>query len=292
MPPSVSGHGGEFYLDPQNNYIPTIDFTLPSETSKVKFNQPDFSSPQVISSNFANSTTSNGTKHPNDHPIDRRALTLTDNQVEGIHFADSPGANNYFIVKYFSQNISDQVLEIKGQDGFTPVVKFEFNGRAGYYIALIIYNVRKFDENSKHKMISFETSTGGTIHELNRPCYFYLVAAKNEADLMNPQSPNHVKNTWPEGTLTINIRELTKLMINEDNPNEGNGESLFHAPAQQIDDSHLDFDNHTIMLTLISNQDEDTSNGITYTAKSLGMEDKQFPFGLYFVAKDPAAPKL
>jgi competence protein ComEA len=302
MPPSISGHGGEFELLKNNSdllapAVPTLDFTLPLGTVEVQIDhtalQPPNPPPRDPDFDNRPGGAPANIKHPNDHPTHRLPLTLTgvgpyQEAYNLFRIVPRTEGDMAFVVRYYPQTAPDQTIQIPPNSAF-PAVKFDFQGEAGFYLAVVVYNFRAWrpPNDPNYGKILLETDTG-LKDEADRPCYIYVAAAQDADDFRNPQSPNHQRKSWPGASLAINVKELGVLMGATSTLYDGNGEILYHAGAEQIDKSNLNFDQRVIPFDRITDQDSNMANGVTYSvndAKLAAVGIPAFPLGLYIVAK-------
>ena len=312
MAPSISGHGGEFELV---EGVPTIDFTLPqgnvlvqvgTETPRAPFQAPADPEHTIPSGS------SSSIRHPNDHPTHRIQPPLINmgNYREAknsfiIHSSVNPTQETMsFVIRHYETPIDGETIELKASNNIDQpaAIEFRFDAEKNFYVAVIVYNFREWqgEGDPDYARIDLETDTG-IKDEVARDCYVYIVLAKdeipqaqNDPTWRNPQAPTHGKNTLRNASLTINVDELDILMGERQEQVVQPPPTLYHALAQQIHNSNLRFDHHIISLSRITEQDPDSSRGVTYTVDSTTLAAvglTEFPLGLYLFVDPPTVPQ-
>jgi len=308
MAPSISGHGGEFELV-GDDYVPTLDFTLPIPPVKVKFGKEfrdPIHKPRKPAWNDPLTGAAPQIKHPNDHETEEVRLQLV--PVKNQPFDEAKGdflietqrgetsriRTMKFVVRYYHESTSNDRIEIDGDAPNKPAVSFNFPAEAGFYIAVVLYDFRPVENDfpSGHRQIIFEIDGGPLKHDADRSCYLYITAAKATSNLANPQSPNHQKTTWPSASLTINANQLSAAMGAPNRPNRGENQILYAAEASQIDDSNLGFTNRLIKLKTMTTHEPRENGGDVFfhvTEETVAsLDPAELPLGLYMVANPPS----
>jgi len=298
MAPVIGGHGGEFRLREPNSTVldPRLEFTLPSPSTQIRLNDGDPMPPLLIERVFLRPQgVPEDIMHPNNHPTHKHAVPLPAptsqspfDEIRGsLEPDDGDQKPREFVVRYYRDEADNQTIQIPSEaSGGTPAVTFKFKGEAGFYMVVVVYNFHALESSVPGYLpIKLQTEVG-LKDEADRSCYVYIVAAKDAENLWDPQLLGHAKKVWPGASLELNVYELGQRMYEESNLNVGEGETLYVAPAQQIDESNLTYTERVIVLDKITDQSTVTPTGVIFKVDSttLPASMPDFPMGLYVVA--------
>lgn len=285
-----SGHGGDFELDPNDDFMPNLEFTIPIEflvpdpSNKVSIDgepgrAPDINWPDGISNT-----------HPNMIPNERHPDLKRQESRSGKFETFNPFGGKSFPFERIDYTIvyantsSHSEVAIKN-DNDEVVVQFTCDQLPESYTVLVTYNFRKAEHPVVPKKHLTFSSPAGQV-DLSVFCYIYVVIATHE----NPDPQNDGITSVAAEELFINATKLIELMTQNPKAAASSdlaGSNLYYTPADEINNQNLGEKDWDLEVVRVAAQDAMTESGdITFTLVPENFSpEENIPLGLYIFGK-------
>ncbi|MEZ4707636.1 MAG: helix-hairpin-helix domain-containing protein [Caldilineaceae bacterium] len=302
-----SGHGGDFELDPNNNYKPSLEFTLPKFRGKIQFTDSQLTNMAKTESTGIFPDQSLPDTHPNKRPVQPHpGLEIGQNYLDGRFKIFKQNDDETlqevqdYAIKYFANVTPKADIAISdGNGGWAVEFKFDME-TPETYVALVLYNFRD-KKTDPHPVLDWQAlKFSNDSVELHIRCYVYIVAA-NQAN-PNPQKfkdssdPFSTQNlaSIAASSLYINLNKLATIMLG--NPaNISSSVEMYYAPAPEI--NHTNLADWNIDVTHIAQLDVGSGTEKTFTLTPNdfsvpGLPAGHIPLGLYIFGLPANSPEL